>query len=377
VSDLRELLASLRAALARFDASALTGAECAALLAELTTARKTCEATEAVVAARAAANGAHRRAGYAAAPDWLAALSGSTVHDARVALETVAEVAVCPDTRDALFSGRVSMAQAREITQTEMVAPGNEAELLELATAGGLRRVRDVARERRAEAIGPDELYARQRAARSFVHWRDELGMVCYRGRALPEVGVPLVKRIETEARRVRRDSSSTEPFEAYGADAFAAIVADGGAGRSNSADLVLVSDVAAWLRGHGHVGEVSKIVAGGPLPVSVLRALSENPFYKVVLHDGTQVLTVAHYGRSLPARVRTALELGFPPEFDGAVCSKEGCDRRHELEWDHDDPVANGGATNTGNVGPLCKPDHRSKTERDRAAGRLRGRSP
>ena len=69
---------------------------------------------------------------------------------------------------------------------------------------------------------------------------------------------------------------------------------------------------------------------------------------------DGTQVQTVAHCGRNIPARVLTALELGFPPEFDGAVCSEEGCDRRYDLEWDHDDPVANRGA-----------------------AGLLRGRSP
>jgi hypothetical protein len=198
----------------------------------------------------------------------------------------------------------------------------------------------------------------------------------------MPEVGIPLVARIDATARRHRRESPSTEPFEAHAADAFATIVAgavDGGGTtpRRASADLVLVADVAAWLRGHGHAGEVSKIVGGGPLPVSVVRALSENAFYKIVLHDGTQVLTVAHYGRSLPARVRTALELGFPPEFDGAVCCEEGCDRRHDLEWHHKDPVANGGATNTGNLEPSCKPDHRSKTERDRAAGRLRGRSP
>jgi hypothetical protein len=88
-------------------------------------------------------------------------------------------------------------------------------------------------------------------------------------------------------------------------------------------------------------------------------------------------VLTVAHYGRSLPAHVRTALELGFPPAFDGAVCCEEGCDRRHDLEWDHDDPYSNGGPTNVGNLKARCGPDHQAKTARDRAAGRLGGRSP
>jgi hypothetical protein len=112
VSELRQLTTLFRDALASFDASAFSPSECATLVGELAAARKSCEAVEAVVASRAAAGGAHRRAGYAAAPDWLATVSGSTAHDARVALETVAEVETCPDTRDALFSGRVSIAQA-------------------------------------------------------------------------------------------------------------------------------------------------------------------------------------------------------------------------------------------------------------------------
>jgi hypothetical protein len=377
VVDLKSAVHDLQGALEGFDASMLTGEQCATLLGDLARIRKACGAVEAAVAARAASCGAHHRAGFAGAPDWLAAVSGSTAHDARVALETVAEVEHRPETRDALFAGRVSMAQAREITRTEAIAPGNERELLDLATRSGLHRVRAVARELRAAAIPPDELYERQRESRSFFHWRDELGMVCIKGRLMPEVGVPLIKRVEAGAGRARRETRSVEPFEALAADAFEVIVAGGGRRRSRSPDLVLVSDVAAWLRGHGHAGEVAKIVGGGPIPVSVIEALSENAFYKVVLHDGTQVLTVAHYGRSLPAHVRTALELGFPPAFDGAVCCEEGCDRRHDLEWDHDDPYSNGGPTNVGNLKARCGPDHQAKTARDRAAGRRRGRSP
>jgi len=201
--------------------------------------------------------------------------------------------------------------------------------------------------------------------------------MVCVKARLMPQVGVPLVRRLEAEAARARRETGSMEPFEALAADAFQRIAAARGVGRPGSVDLALVSDVAAWMRGHGHAGEVTKIVGGGPLPVSVIEALSENAFYKAVLHDGTEVLSVAHYGRSLPAHVRTALELGYPPGFDGAVCAEEGCDRRHGLEWDHVDPYSNGGATNVGNLEARCEPDHRAKTARDREAGRMRGRSP
>jgi len=126
VVDLGGALHRFREALAGFDARTLTPRECADLLPHLAAAVKACEAARAAVAARAAGSGEHHREGYAGAPDWLAAVSGLTAHDARLALETVAEVEHHPETRDALFSGHVSMAQAREIARTEAAAPGHE-----------------------------------------------------------------------------------------------------------------------------------------------------------------------------------------------------------------------------------------------------------
>ena len=62
----------------------------------------------------------------------------------------------------------------------------------------------------------------------------------------------------------------------------------------------------------------------------------------------------------------------GDPERLDGAVCVEDGCDRRHDLEWDHDDPVANQGVTSYENMKARCRPDHWAKTERDRLAGKL-----
>jgi hypothetical protein len=378
VAEFGRAVQALGDALRAVDVGALTATQCASLLTDLAQVRKACEAVEVSLAARAASSGAHRRAGYAAPQDWLAAVSGTTAHAARVALETVAEVEACPETRDALFEGRVSMSQAHEIALTEQVAPGNEAALAELAAGTGLRRVREVARELRAGSLSAEELHRHQQESRSFVSWRDELGMVCGTFKFTPEVGTPVIKRIERAASRLRRETKSLEPFEALAADALASILRGSDAGGSaGHTDLVLVCDIAAWLRKHGRDGEVAKIVGGGPLPVSVIEALSENAFLKVVLHDGVQVQVAAHYGRSIPAHVRTALELGFPPEFDGPKCSDPNCDRTHHLEREHDDPVANGGVTNASNLQWKCTPDHDEKTKRNRAAGRLGGRAP
>jgi hypothetical protein len=89
-------------------------------------------------------------------------------------------------------------------------------------------------------------------------------------------------------------------------------------------------------------------------------------------VRDGTKIGTIVHYGRHIPALLRTALELGAPPRFEGAVCVEDGCERRYWLAWDHDDPVANHGPTSYDNVMARCWPDHRAKTERDRKAGLL-----
>jgi hypothetical protein len=92
------------------------------------------------------------------------------------------------------------------------------------------------------------------------------------------------------------------------------------------------------------------------------------------VLHDGVAVHTVAHFGRHIKAELRTALNLGDPPGFEGVSCCEPECDRRYHLEWDHVDPVANHGPTSLVNLKPRCTPHHVEKTERDRAAGLLNG---
>jgi hypothetical protein len=244
--------------------------------------------------------------------------------------------------------------------------------------------VRDRARDKRAKAISAEDLHARQRAPRSVRHWRDDLGMIAGTFRLTPEVGVPFVNRLEREAQRLRRATKRcgdvVEGFDAYAADAFADMI-QGSATATTSrkrrdVDAVIVCDLRAYRRGHAHDGEECHVVGGGSIPVRVAREMAKDAFLKAVIHDGVSILTVKHFGRHIPAELRTALELGALPDLDGVVCSEEGCDRRYGLEWDHDNPVANGGETSYDNLGPKCGPHHWDKTERDRKAGRHGGRA-
>ncbi|HUP68381.1 MAG TPA: HNH endonuclease signature motif containing protein, partial [Acidimicrobiales bacterium] len=191
--------------------------------------------------------------------------------------------------------------------------------------------------------------------------------------------GIPLINRLEAEADRIAREarrSGSTESREAYAADALAKMLSGQGRGNGRRADVVIVCDLRAYRRGHGEEGETCHVMGGGPVPASAAReAAEDDAFIKAVVHDGTKIDTVVHYGRHISAELRTALDLGDAPGFEGVVCAEPGCGRRYGLEWDHVDPVANGGPTSFKNLKGRCWRCHREKTRRDRIAGLLGAR--
>jgi 5-methylcytosine-specific restriction endonuclease McrA len=371
----------LRRALAELEPGTFTPDAAAALVEELARTENACGAAKIRMARRAAECGAHRRRGFADASDWVASATGTTVSEARRQIDAVVAVEECPETRDALVQGAVSLAQAGEIARAEREAPGCEAELLALGRGGNLGAVRDTARKRCLERIDRDDLYARQRRAREFTHWRDDLGMVRGSFALPPDVGIRLVNRIDAASDRLRRQAKraggEVEPRAALAADALTNLCGarPTGAATARSADLVIVCDLRAYRRGRVDDGELCHVVGGGPVPVAVARqALDHDAFLKAVTHDGVKIEAVKHFGRHIPAELRTALELGPLPELDGTVCVEAHCDRRYGLEWDHVDPVAHGGATTRENLEARCRMCHRDKTERDRRAGLLRG---
>jgi hypothetical protein len=300
------------------------------------------------------------------------------MRDAKTALETAAAVQSLPATRDAVADGLISLAQAEEIAKTEAAVPGTELELLELAKDSSLGRVRERGRRIRLDAMDPDDLATQQHAAREGAHWRDyELGMIRVSAALTPEVGIPFANRWDAATDRLWREARrlGESPSRAQcAADALARMVGGKGTGHGLRADVVFLCDTNAAIRGHAHADEVCAILGGGPLPVSTVMAAAQDAFIKGVLHDGVEIQHVVHFGRGPNALQRTALMLGLPPEFDGAMCCEPGCGRRYGIEFDHVDPVANGGATTLRNIEPRCNEHHAQKTEGDRRAGRLGG---
>jgi hypothetical protein len=307
--------------------------------------------------------------------DWLARSAGSSRGQARAALGTVTALEDCPETSEAVVSGELSLAQGAEIARTEAQCPGSEGELVGLAKSASLAVLRDKARSRRLKAIDPEELHGRQHAARELRHWIDDLGMVRLAGGLPPEVGVPIVNRLDAETDRIRkaaRREGSDEPRAAHGADALVKMLAGKGRGSTTRVDMVMVWQRPRTTAGADDEGQ-AHIVGGGPIPVSAARRLAEDAYIKAVIHDGVAIHTVKHVGRYIPAELRTAVELGDPPAFEGLSCVD--CGTRHGIQRDHVDPVANGGFTTYDNMAGRCWDCHEKKTEADRQAGLLGGK--
>ena len=371
-----EAAACLVEALVSVDPDVLSGPDCATLTEQLAVVEKSCAALRARVAARAAACGAHRERGYADPTDWLARTTGVSRGEAKAVLSTAAALDSLPEAKAAVVSGELSLSQAREVVLAASERPESAAELIALAKNNSLQSLRDEGRRRRLAAVDPTELRGRQLAAREFRHWRDDTGMVCFRGALPPETGIAFVNRLEAECDRVRRRArhqGSTEPRAAHAADALVQLLDGAGRGRGRSADVVIVCDINAWRRGVTAEGEVCHLVGGGPIPVDVARLLAHDAFIKVAIHDGVAIHTVCHFGRHIPAELRAALDLGPPPRFDGIACA-DGCGSKYGLQWDHVDPIANHGPTSYANLQPRCFSCHAEKTERDRQVGLLRG---
>jgi len=378
VKDVVVAASALRRALVDFDPVKTSVADCAEIAEALARTEKACAGARAGAACRAASGGAHRARGFADPADWMASRTGAVLGQARGEMEAAEAVLALPVTRSALAAGDVSLAQAAEVARAEAAVPGSEGCLLELARSSSLGAVRERAKKIILGAADPAELALRRHRARSFRHWRDELGMVRFAGAVTPENGMGLMERLDAEAQRLRRaGTGDREAFEAYAADAFVSMLEGTALGRGHTKDLHVVVDLRAYRRGHPHPGEPCHMGDGTPVTVDWVRDNCRDAFVKAALHDGTEIRTVAHLGRHLPAELRTALELGCPPDFEGAECAVAGCCRKYGLEWDHVNPVANSGPTSFDNLQALCKPHHWEKTERDRESGLLGPRAP
>jgi hypothetical protein len=119
LAELTQACEALGDVLTTVEPALLSGLDCAHVVEMLARTEKRCAAVRAVAAARAAQCGAHKDRGFVDATGWLGHVAGVAAPDARAALAVGDGLGDCPQTRQALLSGEVSLAQAAEITKTE------------------------------------------------------------------------------------------------------------------------------------------------------------------------------------------------------------------------------------------------------------------
>ncbi len=310
----------------------------------------------------------------------VAQLTGSSIAKARGVVATGKVMAASAELAEAMQQGDISLDQASEIAKAEESAPGAAGELVSVAQSEPFHVLRDKARKTKLEAEQHQGLAERQHAARSARSHSDELGMVHIHMELEPHVGSPIVARAEAEAQRLARKAKAggeKEAFERHLADAYAALLSGSGKGRAKRPELVVLVSHEVAKRGWTDVkeGEVCKIPGVGPVSPQVAREIAQDAFLNGVFYDGVDLRNFKRWSRNPTVEVRTALELGEPPDFDGVVCVD--CGNRFKMEFDHVEPRVALGPSSTGNLKPRCYRCHQAKTERDRKAGKLKPPDP
>jgi hypothetical protein len=126
---------------------------------------------------------------------------------------------------------------------------------------------------------------------------------------------------------------------------------------RPPDSTVVVLVDIEAWRRGRTEPGECCEITGQGPIPVPMARDLANDSFLSVLFHQAGDIRAVSHLGRTINAKLRTALL------YRDRTCVVPGCGVSSGLEIDHVREFHLGGPTELDNLALLCHHHHQLKT--------------
>lgn len=277
-------------------------------------------------------------------------------------MEMAERLADLPLIAEAFRNGLLSEAQAREITAVASEVPDAQDQLLE---AAGKRTFRSLQEECRrveaAAAVNEDDRYRRVHRSRACRSWVDRHGVGHLSARLTPDDLARVDNEIGRRYDRIIEDAIRGGWFEgrdAHLADALVDLArpdSDAPPGPQNMVHVI--ADFDALIRDHTVGGERCEIPGVGPIPATLARQMSEDAILKVLLTKGVDVVAVAHGGPTIPASVRSALEVRDPK------CIVPRCDRRRGLQIDHRNAFSRTRVTKLEDLGRLCCWHHYLKT--------------
>jgi hypothetical protein len=337
---------------------AIDGRRAVELFHDAARAERLCTSIKSRLARRVEETKAWRDGGHRSAAHWVAETTGETVGAAARTLETARVIEELPETDAAFRAGELSATQAAEITSAAGADPNAEAELLETAGSTSVKGLRDRCREVRAGAEEDDRAWARRlHVDRRAYKWSDPDGAYCFNGRMAPDAGARFDSAWEAHIDRIFRDARRAGRHEsraAYAADALVALATEG---PCKPVEMRVTVDSAALARGHTNKGERCEIAGVGPVPVTTARALLDDAAVSVMTRTGDDVTAVSSPKRTIPTKLRRALEARYP------TCGVQTCANDQFLEIDHIVPLEEHGRTELDNLWRLCSHHHRLKT--------------
>jgi hypothetical protein len=320
----------------------------------------------ALLSPRVIETGSYAKEGYASAPDWLGAVSGSSAGAARARLAAAERAAGSPELAEA-HDGQLSAAQLKIVAGAGALDPTAPGALLSLIEGGASHQELCASAARKCAAARSKETErarrARVHAQRHFCSHQDERGGI--RGEFLcDEVAwatvAPLIEA-KAKERWKRAGAAAGESLEAHRVDAFLELL--GGAGatgspRAGAPRAIVLIDAQALRRGTAHGDELCEIEGVGPVSVDAARELIGAGGLHYVIKDGLDITTVTGSTRAIAQRIEVALLAR------DRTCVVPGCGKRLGLERDHYTiDYTDEGPTELANLARLCAPHHDMKT--------------
>ena len=370
---LTELESAMSSYAAGFEVDALSPADLAPALRSAGRIEKMAAALASMVAARMAsgasrAGAADRLAGVPArvaerqAERELANAAGTSLEEARRAIEVGRTLATQPELDTAARDGALSRRQAALISDAVALAPEAAADLVEKAGRLAFGDLQAECARAKAAKVDLEERRRQVHAARALRWYTDPFGTFHLHAEGTVEDGALItaaLKPLADKAFRAARKEGRWDRPDVYAFDALVSLATGDGAQMPRGEVLVRV-DHDAVVRGYAAEGEVCEVAGLGPVSVDTVRdiIMSGDPLLKAVVTKAKDVVGVVHLGRRPNAYQKTALDWLYP------TCANEACAARGEhLETDHRTGWAKTHTTVLHDLDRLCGFDHWRKT--------------
>ena len=362
VDPLGEVLAAVRSLVAGFEVDGLDAHEAAQVVEQCAEGERLLAALRGLAAATLEDKALWRREGFRSVAAWMASKTGTAVGPAIATMEMVSLLADLPVVAEAFRAGRLSEAQAREIAAVASEVPDAEEQLVEAAGKLTLRSLQEECRRvEAAAAVDEDDRYRQVHRRRRIRAWVDLHNIGRLSARMTPDELALVMNEIDRRCGAIVDGAIRGrwfESWEAHRVDALVEMALPESDVPARPASIVhVVVDYEALMRGHTVAGERCEIPGIGPIPVTLARQMSEDCILKVLLTKGVDIIAVAHGGYTIPAHLRTALDVRDPK------CIVPGCDGRRRLQKDHRNSFGRTQVTKLEDLAHLCPFHHYLKT--------------